>query len=164
MQHISEMCRSLSINLYLRPCSIAIYGEFYLYRLYLFRPFLVSKLYKPGLWNTHYILEMWGYTNIVYIGVYLVFTYREKLFSTVCYFLSYFAGQLISHVRNTGKSCISELLVFSFMGSSIPTFQYFFSFFHVVCKLLKSFLVTFCRPVNCMCWLFDFRDIQKLKH
>ena len=33
------MSRSLSINLYLRPCSIAIYGKFYLYCLYHLRLF-----------------------------------------------------------------------------------------------------------------------------
>ena len=41
-KHISDMFRSLSINFYLRPCSIAIYGKFYLYCLYHFR--LISGL------------------------------------------------------------------------------------------------------------------------
>ena len=37
----------------------------------------------------HYILELSKYTNNVYIGKYLVVTYIERLFSTVCYFFSY---------------------------------------------------------------------------
>ena len=43
------MSRSLSINLYLRPFSIAICGKFDSCCLYLFRHFLVYELYKSGL-------------------------------------------------------------------------------------------------------------------
>ena len=39
IEHISEMSNKVSINLYLRPCSIAIYGKFYLHCLYHFRLF-----------------------------------------------------------------------------------------------------------------------------
>ena len=39
IEHTSEMSRNVSINLYLRPCSIAIYGKFYLYCLYHLRLF-----------------------------------------------------------------------------------------------------------------------------
>ena len=41
----------------------------------------------------YYILEVSRYTNIVYIGMYLVLTIVERLFSTVCYFKAVFAGQ-----------------------------------------------------------------------
>ena len=40
------------------------------------------------------------------------------------------------------------LLVLPFMERSFPTFQYIFSFFHLVYKLLKSLFVTFRRAVN----------------
>ena len=49
---------------------------------------LVCKLCKFGLWITHYILKMSKYTNIVYIGRYLVLTYIEIFISTVCYIFS----------------------------------------------------------------------------
>ena len=50
---------------------------------------LVYKLYKSGLQIIHYILEVLRYTNIVYIGRYLVLTYIVRFFSTVCYFFGY---------------------------------------------------------------------------
>ena len=100
----------------------------------------------------HYILEVPKYTNIVYIQMYLVLAYIQRLFSTVCYFLRYFcwsvnclsqSSQLIPQffsamLGNWGKVYIWELLVLSFTQSSIPTFQYFFSFFYLVCKLFSS--------------------------
>ena len=145
------MSRSFSIDLCLKPCSIAIYGKFYLYRLWYFRPFSGLQI-----WSIKNALHFGSVKihKIVCIRVYLVLTYTEKLFSTVCYFLSYFwrsvnessqqTPQIFSGMlRNWGKVYIWGLLVFSFMGSSIPTFQYFFSFFHVVCKLLKSFFSHF---------------------
>ena len=81
------MSRSLSINLYLRPCSIAIYEKIYLYRFCLFRPF--SRL---QIWSINYALHFGSVMihKIIYIGVYLVLTYIEKVFSIVFYFLSYF--------------------------------------------------------------------------
>ena len=48
---------------------------------------------------------------------------------------------------------------------SIPPCQFLFRFFHMVFKFLKTpFLVIFCGSVNCMSWVFDFQDVQKLKH
>ena len=41
-KHISEISRSWSINSYLRPCSVAIYGKFYMYCLHYFKLFLFS--------------------------------------------------------------------------------------------------------------------------
>ena len=44
----------------------------------------------------HSVLQVSKYTNIVYIvyiGVSLVLTQIERLFSTVCYFLTIIAGQ-----------------------------------------------------------------------
>ena len=39
IEHASEMSHNVSINLFLRPCSIAIYGKFYLYCFYHLRLF-----------------------------------------------------------------------------------------------------------------------------
>ena len=39
IEHISEMSSNVSINLYLRPCTIAVYGKFCLYYLYHLRHF-----------------------------------------------------------------------------------------------------------------------------
>ena len=100
----------------------------------------------------YYILEVSRYTNIVYIGMYLVLTEMERLFSTVCYFFSHFCWSVnyISRVskfhnffldifRNWGKVYIWGILVLPCMESLFPTFQYFFlAFFHLVCKLLNS--------------------------
>ena len=85
------MSRSWSTNLFSRPGSVAIYGKFYLCCLYHFR--LFSGLWIIQIWCINYalrFLEVLRYTNIVYIGVYLVLTNIEILFSTVSYFLSYF--------------------------------------------------------------------------
>ena len=114
--------------------------------------YLACKLYKSGLYIMHYILDVSRYTNIAYIGVYLVLTYKEKLFSTVCYFFRYFCWSqyclsrvskfhifLPCMLRNWGKVYTGGLLVLSLVGSSSPTFQCFFNNFHLVCKLLKWF-------------------------
>ena len=49
---------------------------------------LVHQLYKSGPQVMNYILEVPRYTNIVYMVVYLVLTYIERVFLTVCSFLS----------------------------------------------------------------------------
>ena len=50
------------------------------------------------------------------------------------------------------------------MESLISTFQYFFSFFHMVCKLTAqfTFLVTFCQSINCMSLVFDFHFVTPI--
>ena len=87
------MSRSLSINLYLRPCSIAVYEKIYLYRFCLFRPFSGLQI-----WSINYALHFGSVKihKIIYIGVYLVLTYIEKVFSIVFYFLSYFYWSVYS--------------------------------------------------------------------
>ena len=40
IEHISEMFKNVSINLHLKPFSIAIFGKFYFYYLYHFRLFI----------------------------------------------------------------------------------------------------------------------------
>ena len=84
------MSRNLSINSYVGPCAIAIYGKFYLCCFTISDFFLACKLHRSDLQRMHYVLEVSRYTNIFYIGVYWVLTWIERLVSTVCYFLSYF--------------------------------------------------------------------------
>ena len=55
MEHTSEMSRNVSINLYLRPCSIAIYGKFYLYCLYHLR--LFSGLQIVTILSVYYVSQ-----------------------------------------------------------------------------------------------------------
>ena len=99
----------------------------------------------------HYILEASRYTNTVYVGFYLLSTYIERLFSTACYFLSYFCcsvncmGQASKFQKffpnmfwNWGKIYIWGLLLLWFAESSVPTFSTSLGFFHLTCKLLKS--------------------------
>ena len=76
----------------------------------------------------------------------------ERLFSTVCYFISHFCWSvnymsrvsrfhnfLFEMLRNWGQVFIWGILVLSCMESSILMFQHFFSlFFYLVCKLFKS--------------------------
>ena len=49
VEHTPEMSSNVTINLYLRTCSIAIYGKFYLYCLCHLRLFSGCKLGKSGL-------------------------------------------------------------------------------------------------------------------
>ena len=115
------------------------------------------------------ILEVARPTNIVYIGIYSVLTYIERLYSTVYHFLRYFCWSVnfmnrfckflysFWHAWNWGKIYIWRCLVFLFVESSIPTLQYFY---RLLCKLIKSlFLTSFCQLVNYMSWVFELCNI-----
>ena len=54
---------------------------------------------KSGLQIVHYILRMSRYTNIVYIGRYLVLTYIERFISTVCCFFNFICWSVNSMSR-----------------------------------------------------------------
>ena len=62
---------------------------------------------------------------------------------------------------NWGKVFIWGLLVLSFMESSILIFKWFF-IWSVNCS--SHFLSHFLSLISCISWVFDFRDVQKLKH
>ena len=152
------MSRSLSIDLYLRHFSITIYGKFNLYCLFLFKLFMVFKLYNSGLYIMHYILEVLRYTNIAYIGMCLVLTYAKRIYKTVCYFLSYFCWSIscmsqVSKFHNFSQTCSETGARFIFEGfqychlwkvkfqlsSACLAFLYFsFFLFLSFFKLLKS--------------------------
>ena len=56
-------------------------------------------------------MEVSRYTNIVYIGNYVVLTYIERLFSAVCYFFSYIGWSVncmnwVSTFRNVFLMCL----------------------------------------------------------
>ena len=57
IEHTSEISSNVSINLYLRPCSIAVYGKFYLCCLYHLR--LFSGLLMVKICSVNYILYFW---------------------------------------------------------------------------------------------------------
>ena len=136
MELISEISSNISINLYLTPCSIAIYGKFYLYCLYHFRLFLACK---------NLVHEL----CITFLLLFKLFLLASKLYDSSQNFFS-------DMLKIWTKVYIWELLVLLLIESSIPTFQYFFSIFHLVCKFLKSlFLSFFCWSANCMSWVFE---------
>ena len=85
-----------------QKCSEAIYGKFICTVCTVSDFFLVCKI-------MYYILEVPRYTNIVYIGVYLVLTYIEKLFSTACYFLIHFylSVNCMNRVIKFHKFCLT---------------------------------------------------------
>ena len=160
------MSRSFGINLYLEPFSIAIYGIFYLYCL--FRPFY--GLWIVHIWFLNYLLHFETVKRkTVYIGVYLVLTYTERLCSTVWYLLSW----QVSKLHNLFLTCseaeerftFEDFLEFLFMESSIPTLPYFFliSFYGNV-NYSNHFLLTLCWSVHFLSWLSDFGAVQKFNH
>ena len=86
----------------------------------------------------------------------LYWTYIERLFSTACCFFNYICWSVnciswVSKFHNAfsdvlwtwNKIYIWELEVLSFMESLFPTFRYFYSFFHLVCKFSRNFFSHF---------------------
>ena len=117
------------------------------------------------------------WTKIAYIGMDLVLTYIERLFSTVYYFSSYFHWSI---------SCVRARKFHSFFLTRSETearfkFEgfYFCYLWNVQFQLSSTFLAFciwsvnyasqifsqfFCQSVNCIRRVFDFGDLQKLKH
>ena len=106
------------------------------------------------IWSLSYALQVRSarYTNVVYIGLYLVLTYRERLFSTVWNFLNCFSLSLncmcrVSKFQKRFCDILGNwelyLRVFSFViyGKFNSNFSVFISFFHVIC--LGHFLSRF---------------------
>ena len=101
IEHTSEMSRNVRINLNLRPCSIAIYGKFY---LYCFTISNFSGLQIVKSWSGNYVVHFGSvkihkhcsYWNVFSTGI------NGKLFSTVCYFLSHFCWS-VNYVSRVSK-------------------------------------------------------------
>ena len=109
----------------------------------------------------YYILKMSKYANIVYIGKYLVLTYIERFFSTVCWFLSYISWSVncinwvsklnnifFWHVRKLNQDLYLRVLILSFMESSFLTPWYFFCVFIWSVNCLRDFFSLFISPQN----------------
>ena len=80
---------------------------------------LVFNLCKSGLQIIHYILKISRYTNILYIGRYLVLTYIERFIWTVGRFFSYICWSLnsmswVSKLNNFFLTCTETVLRFIF--------------------------------------------------
>ena len=95
-----------------QKCPEAIYGKFICNVCPVSDYFLVCNI-------MYHILELPRYTK--YIGEYLVLTYIEKLFLTVCYFLSYFYLSVncmnwVSKFHNCSLTCPEIEARFIFKG------------------------------------------------
>ena len=85
-KHILEISRSLSIYLRLRPCSIVVYGKFYLYCLYYFR--LFSGLLIVQICSINYALHLESvkiHKNCLYWSVFGTDVNRDVVFN--CFLL-----------------------------------------------------------------------------
>ena len=72
------------------------------------------------------------YTKIVYTGMYLVYlvpAYKEKLISTVCFFLAISELLAISYLR---------AFIIAIYGNLNSSYPLFFTFSHLISKLCKS--------------------------
>ena len=130
------------------------------------------------IWSIIYSLhfEMSRYTNIVYIGRYLVLTYIERFISTVCCFFSYICWSVncmswVSKFNNFFLTCTETEARFIFEGFNIVLYGKFiydsrilFLFFYLVCKLCKGLFQSLCQSVNCMSWVFKSWNIPRRCH
>ena len=85
------------------------------------------------IWSmNYYILKMSRYTNIVYIGRYLVLTYIEIFISTVCCFFSHICWSVncmswVSKFNNFFLTCTETEARFIFEGFNIVLYGKFIS-------------------------------------
>ena len=127
------------------------------------------------IWSiNYYILKMSRYTNIVYIGRYLVLTYIERFISTACCFFSYICWSAkcmswVSKFNNFFLTCTETEARFIFEGFNIVLYGKFISdssilFSNLVCKLFKGLFQSLCQSVNCMSWVFESWNIPRRCH
>ena len=117
---------------------------------------------KYGLLIMHYVLEVSRYRNIVYIGVHLALIYIQRLFSPVCYFLSYYCWSVnymsrVSKFHSFFLTCSETEAIFEgfqychLWKVQFQLFSTFFRFFSSGLQIAQvTFLDHFCRSVNCM--------------
>ena len=130
----------------MKPCSIAIYGKFCLHFFYQLR--LFSGLQIVKILSVNYLLHFGNvkihkhclYCSVVssHIDENIIFNYlllfTLLLFTFLLVSKLYESSQQIPQLfcemlRNWGKVYIWGILVLPFITSSIPTFQFCFSFF-----------------------------------
>ena len=129
------------------------------------------------IWSiNYYILKMSRYTNIVYIGRYLVLRYKERFISTFFWFFSYICWSVnciswVSKFNNFFLTCRETEARFIFEGFNIVLYGKFiydsrilFLFFYLVCKLCKGLFQSLCQSVNCMSWVFESWNIPRRCH
>ena len=132
------MSSNVSINLYLRPCSIAIYGKFYLYCLYHLRLFcsvncenLVCKLCITfGSVKIHTHCLYWNSFSTGINGK-IIFNCL-LLFKPLLLVSKLYESKLYEACSETEARGIFEGFSCNFPVLSL-------AFFHLVCKLLKPF-------------------------
>ena len=114
--------------------------------------FEIVKIHKHCLYCNVFSTEI--YRKIVFNGLLLLnlFLLISKLYELRLKIPQIFPDML----GNWDKNYILGLLLLSFMKSSIPTFKYFLSFFHLVCKLFKSRFKFLYVSINCTSRVFDF--------
>ena len=129
------------------------------------------------IWSlNYYILKMSRYTDIVYIGRYLVLTYIERFISTVKCFFSYICWSVncmswVSKYNNFFLTCMATEARFIFEVFHIILYEKFisdslilFCFFYLVCKLFKGLFQPLCQSVNFMSWVFESENISRRCH
>ena len=124
----------------------------------------------------YHILKKWRYTNIVYIGRYLILTNIERFISTSCCFFSYMCWSVncmswVSKFNNFFLTCTETDAKFIFECFNIVLFEIFISdslihflFVYLVCKLYKGLFQSLCQSVNCMSWVFESWNIPRRCH
>ena len=93
MEHTSEISRNVSINLYLRPCSIDIYAKFYLYCLYHLKLF----------WSVNYVLHFGSvkiHRRCLYWNVFSIDINGNIIFNCLLLFKPFF---LVSKLCESGQ-------------------------------------------------------------
>ena len=128
---------------------------------------LVCKLFISGLYIVYYILKVPIYTNIVYIGRYIILKYIEIFFSTICCFFSYNCWSVkcmswVNKFNNFFLTCTETEARFIFEDFNIVLYGKFvsnspirFLLFYLVCKLFRELFQPLCQSVNCMSWVFE---------
>ena len=176
VEHTSEMYSNLSINLCLRPCSIAIYGKFYLYFLYHLRQFSDLSILK--IWSVNYVLHFESFkicTHCLYWSVFRACLNGKIIFNCLLLFKSFLlvcklwvesinSTIFFWHVQKLRQDVYLSDFSIVIMKGSIPTFQYFFQaifIWPVICwsQFFSPFLL-----VSCLSWALDFTENQKTKH
>ena len=129
------------------------------------------------IWSiNYYIWKMSRYTNIVYIGRYLVLTYIEIFISTVCCFFSHICWSVncmswVSKFNNFFLTCTETEARFIFKDFNIVLYEKFisdspklFSFSLSACKSFKGLFQPLSQSVNCMSWIFESWNISRRCH
>ena len=116
------------------------------------------------------------YTNIVYVGGYLVVTYIKRFISTACCFFSYICWSVkcmswVSKFNNFFLLCTETEVRFAFEGFHSTLYGKFisdslilFRFLYLVCKLFRGPFQSLCQSVNCTSWVFESWNIPRRCH